>query len=53
VDGSNASAGQVALVLVQFSALSQFDVAGRQTLLVGSKSLAGQTALVLVQYASF
>src|SRR5207245_2367590 len=47
-----ASAGQVALVPVQFSAASHRSTAARQTVLEGRKALAGQVVLVPVQFSA-
>src|SRR5207245_7234129 len=47
-----ASAGQVALVPVQFSAASHRSTAARQTVLEGRKALAGQVVLVPVQVSA-
>src|SRR5438445_71834 len=47
-----ASAGQVALDPVQFSAASQRSTAARQTVLVGLKASVGQVVLVPVQFSA-
>src|SRR5882724_12694155 len=47
-----ASAGQAALVPVQFSAASHRSTAARQTVLDGRKALAGQVVLVPVQVSA-
>jgi hypothetical protein len=52
VEGKNASAGQLALLPVQYSGVSQTSAAARQTVVLGRNESPGHAALLPVQYSA-